>query len=111
MPGKRSTRYVERVTRRVPGLRHVPVVRLVALGELVLIAWDHVGRLEPQERRRLVHLLRIGRGRPQKLSTAQREELHRLVEKAEPRLFAGEVAERLSPFKLPGRVVRGPRKR
>jgi hypothetical protein len=69
-----------------------------------------VTRLEPPERRRLIHLVRIGRGRPQRLSERQREELRRLVAKAEPRLFAGEVAEKLSPFKLPQRIVRGPKK-
>jgi hypothetical protein len=87
------------------------VVRLVALAEIALIARDHMGRLEPHERRRVLQLLRIGRGRPQKLSDAEREELRQLVEKAEPRLFAGEIASRLSPVKLPGRIVRGPRRR
>jgi hypothetical protein len=111
MPSKRSTRYVERVTSRVPGLRHIPVVRLVALAEIALIARDHMGRLEPKDRRRIIQLLRVGRGRPQKLSEAERQELRRLLEKVEPRLFAGEIADRLSPVKLPGRVVRGPRKR
>jgi hypothetical protein len=111
MPGKRSARLAERVTRRVPGLRHLPIVRLLAIAEVVLVAQDHVTMLEPRERRRIVELLRIGRGRPQNLSPAEREELSELVAKAEPRLFVGEVAERLSPFKLPGRVVRGPQKR
>jgi hypothetical protein len=64
-------------------------------------------RLEPQERRRLVGLLRAGRGRPRNLSPAERDELHELVAKAEPRLFAGLVADKLSPVKLPKRVVRG----
>jgi hypothetical protein len=33
------------------------------------------------------------------------------VAKAEPRLFVGEVAEKLSPIKLPQRIVRGRRRR
>jgi hypothetical protein len=110
MAANRSGRIVERVTRRVPGLRHIPVVRLLALAEIALVAHDHVARLEPQERRRILELVRIGRGRPQRLSEAQREELGQLVAKAEPRLFVGEVAEKLSPVKLPGRIVRGPKK-
>jgi hypothetical protein len=97
----------ERVTRRVPGLRQIPVVRLLALAEVALIARDHVTRLEPDERRRLLHLVRIGRGRTRRLSENERDELRELVAKAEPRLFVGEVAEKLSPVKLPQRIVRG----
>ena len=89
----------------------MPIVKVLALAEIALIAHDHVTRLEPQERRRMVQLVRIGRGRPQKLSEAQREELRELLAKAEPRLFVGEVAEKLSPVKLPGRIVRGRPKR
>ena len=111
MAANRSTRIAGRLTRRVPGLRHVPVVRLVALAEIALVAHDHVARLEPRDRRRIVQLLRIGRGRPHKLSDAQREELRELVAKAEPRLFVGEVAEKFSPVKLPQRIVRGREKR
>lgn len=101
----------ERFTRRVPGLRHIPVVRLLALAEVALIAQDHVARLDPQERRRILQLVRIGRGRPSRLTNAQREELRELVAKAEPRLFVGEVAEKLSPVKLPQRIVRGRQKK
>lgn len=101
---------VEMVTRKIPGLKQIPIVKVLALGEVALIARDHVTRLEPQERRRLLHLVRIGRGRPQRLTDREREELRQLVAKAEPRLFVGEVAEKLSPVKLPQRVVRGPKK-
>jgi hypothetical protein len=107
MPGKLSAKMVERVTRRIPGLKQIPIVRVLALAEIALIAHDHVTRLDPQERRRLLHLVRIGRGRPQRLSEREREELRQLVAKAEPRLFVGEVAEKLSPVKLPQRIVRG----
>jgi hypothetical protein len=83
------------------------VAKLLAVAEIALLAHDHVTRLEPYERRRLLHLLRIGRGRPRNLTPAERDELHELVAKAEPRLFAGLVADKLSPVKLPQRVVRG----
>lgn len=92
-------------------MRHIPVVRLLALAEVALIAQDHVARLDPQERRRILQLVRIGRGRPSRLTNAQREELRELVAKAEPRLFVGEVAEKLSPVKLPQRIVRGRQKK
>ena len=101
----------ERVTRRVPGLRHIPIVWLLALAEIALVARDHADNLEPRERRRILELLRIGRGFPQRLTPEEREELQELVAKAEPRLFVGEVADRLSPVKLPQRIVRGPKKR
>ena len=98
------------MTRTVPGLRHIPIVRVLAIAEIALVAQDHVTKLDPQERRRVLELVRIGRGRPSHLSEAEREELRRLVAKAEPRLFVGEVAEKLSPVKLPRRIVRGPRR-
>jgi hypothetical protein len=54
-----------------------------------------------------VELLREGRGRPRNLSEEERAELSALVAKAEPRLFAGSVANWLSPVPLPKRLVRG----
>jgi hypothetical protein len=90
-------------------LRRLPVAKLLALAEIVSLAHDHVTRLEPHERRRVLELLRIGRGRPSHLSAAQRAELHLLIAKADPRLFAGMVADKLSPVKLPKHVVRGKR--
>ena len=93
---------------RVPGLRALPIVKLIAVGEIALLARSHVSKLDPAERRRFVHLLRKGRGRnSQNLSGEEREELATLVAKAEPRLFAGMAADMLSPVPLPRRVVRG----
>ena len=102
---------IQRATRRIPGLRRLPVAKLLVLGELALLTREHVGRLEPQERRRVLELLRIGRGRPRNLTAAQRAELHLLVAKADPRLYAGLVADKISPIKLPKRVVRGKKRR
>jgi hypothetical protein len=95
----------------VPGLRRLPVFKLLAIGEIALLLRSHLSRLEPAERRRLIELLRKGRGRPGNLTDAERGELQRLVAKTEPRLFAGLAADRLSPIPLPRRVVRGPRPR
>ncbi len=96
---------------RIPGLKRLPVLKLIAIGEIALLARTHVTKLSGDERRRLLALVRKGRGRPSKLSPDERDELARLVAKAEPRLFAGGVADKLSPVPLPGRLVRGPRKR
>jgi hypothetical protein len=105
-----ATRAIAHGASRIPGLKRLPVLKLLAIGEIALLARTHVTKLDPAERRRLVELVRKGRGRPSKLSPEEREELSRLVAKAEPRLFAGAVADKLSPVPLPGRLVRGPRR-
>jgi hypothetical protein len=71
MPVSRFARTVGRVAERVPGLRRIPVMRLLLLGDVALLARDHFERLTPQERRRLVLLMREGRGRPSNLSDRQ----------------------------------------
>jgi hypothetical protein len=75
-------------------LRTVPAARLVVLGELLLLAREHLAKLEPHERRRIVELVRRGRGRPRNLTDRDRRELARLVEKAEPREFLRSAAKR-----------------
>jgi hypothetical protein len=95
---------------RIPGLKWIPVMKLVAAGEVALLARSHVMKLTGEERRRLVALVRKGRGRRTPLSLEEREELSRLVAKAEPRLFAGLVAQKFSPVPLPRRLVRGRRR-
>jgi hypothetical protein len=100
---------IARGVQRIPGLRQVPVAWLLVAGEVVLLARDHIERLEPRERRRVVELLRKGRGRPGNLTQRERDELTKLVMKAEPRLFAGLVAQKLAPVPLPKRMVRGRR--
>lgn len=107
MPSRRAGRAIELITRRIPGLRVIPVVKLLAAAEIVLIARDHIEKLQPHERRRVVELLRAGRGRPRNLSAAERYELQELVAKAEPRLLLGLIADELSPVRLPRRLVRG----
>jgi hypothetical protein len=96
---------------RVPGLRRVPVVKLLSAAELALLARDHVARLSPGERRRLVSLVRVGRGRRSRLTSAEREELERLLIKLQPRLLVGEAINRLSPVPLPRRLVFGAKNR
>ena len=95
----------------MPGLKRLPVLQLIAIGEIALVARDHVTKLDSGERRRLVALVRKGRGRRSRLSEDERAELATLVAKAEPRLFAGTVASKLSPVPLPRRLVHGPRKK
>lgn len=111
MAGRVVTEVVTHGASRVPGLRRLPVLKLLSIGEIALLARSHVQKLSPDERRRLVELLRKGHGRPSTLSADERDELTRLVGKAEPRLFAGLAADRLSPVPLPRRLREGRRRR
>lgn len=99
----RFSRTAARVSRRLPGLRRLPMLRLLMLADVVLLARDHIERLTPAERRRLVVLVREARGRRQNLSARERDELERLIAKAEPKAFASEAVEKLSPVPIPGR--------
>jgi hypothetical protein len=91
---------------RVPGLRRVPMLQVIVLGQMVLLARDHLERLTPRERHRVVVLVRGCKGRVSQLSDNERLELQTLIGKIEPRLFAETAARTLSPLPLPGRVRR-----
>ncbi len=106
----RVARSVGRAAARLPGIRRVPVVKLLSIAEVGLLARDHLMRLTPEERRRLVVLVRRGRGRPSRLKRAEHEELTRLVSKLEPRMLAGDAVEKLSPVPLPHRLTHGARR-
>lgn len=103
MANSMFTRVVGRAAERMPVLRRLPVMRLLLLGQVVLLARDHIERLTPNERRRLVVLMRDARGRPSNLSNRERDELQALIAKADPKLFASAAAETLSPVPLPDR--------
>jgi hypothetical protein len=87
--------------------KFIPLARLLAAARIVMLARQHWHKLEPIERRRLLTLVRVAGGRRGKLTPGERLELAALVAKADPRLFAGLVAQRFSPVPLPGRVVPG----
>jgi hypothetical protein len=103
MSPSRFAKTLGHAAEHMPGLRNLPIMRLVLLAEVVLIARNHIELLTPRERRRLVVLVREARGRPRNLSPREREELEALVAKAEPKLFAAQAAEKLSPVGLPKR--------
>ena len=96
-----------KATERVPGLRRVPVVKLLSAAEVALLAHDHVARLTPAERRRLVTLVRTGRGRRSRLTAKEQDELMALVSTLAPRELLGDAVDRLSPVPLPRRLVYG----
>lgn len=90
------------VSRRIPGLKRLPVLRLLAVAELALVAREHLRQLSPAERRRLARLVRKGPN----LSDRERRELRRLVDKLDLRALAGSAVDRLSPVPLPRRLTR-----
>ncbi len=87
----------------------IPMARLLAAAQVVMLARRHWHRLEPQERRRFITLVRVAGGRRGRLTPGERLELMRLIAKADPKLFAGLVAQKLSPVPFPKRMVRGKR--
>ena len=105
------TKTIGRSVSKVPGLRRVPVLKLLAAAEVALIARDHMMLLTREERRRLIELIRIGRGRRRNLSEEESQELEDLVARLEPRVLFGEAADKLSPLPLPRRLTHGPRRR
>ena len=96
-----------RTAERVPGLRRIPILRLLVLGEVAMLAREHIAKLDAHERRRLLELIRTSHGRPSRLSTRQHRELESLIAKIEPRLFAGAAVGKLSPVSLPGKLLYG----
>lgn len=72
--------------------KKLPILRVVALGQLALLAHRHIRVLSGEERRRLVELAR----RPHRLSKTEREELKALSAKLEPGAFAKNAARAVS---------------
>jgi hypothetical protein len=81
----------------------------LSAAEVAKLARDHVAKLQPAERRRLLALVAKARGGRSAFSPAERDELAVLVAKLEPRAFAGSAADRLSPVPVPKRLLYGPR--
>ena len=109
MPASPLVRTLVRASAKVPGVKRLPVLKLLAAAEVAVLARDHVQRLTPAERRRLLQLVRLGRGRRRNLTATEREQLAVLVAKVEPRLLAGEAVNAISPVPLPRRLVYGRR--
>jgi hypothetical protein len=111
VPSGFVTRTAGTVANRVPGLRRVPLVQLLSAAEIALLTRDHLMRLTPPERRRLLTLVRTGRGRRSRLTESERTELEGIVAKFAPRLLVGDAVSKLSPVPLPRRLTHGPKRR
>ncbi len=95
-----------RAAERLPLLRRMPVARLLIIGQLLLLAKDHIERLSPRERRRLVTLVKGTRGVPSNLTPAARTELEGLIAKVEPKVFAQTATQMFSPLPIGRRTAR-----
>jgi hypothetical protein len=88
-------------------VRRIPFFKILAIAQVALLARRHVVALTPMEWRRLGELARRGHH----LNAAERRELRDLAMKLEPRAFAAQAADYVSPFPLPKRLRGGRRKR
>ncbi len=95
---------------RAPGVKRIPILKFLVLADIVRLAHNHANKLTPNERKRVLELVKEARGLTTNLNENEREELKALVLKAEPRLFAGESANLLSPIPIPRRIRQGKRK-
>lgn len=95
-----------RLAARIPGLRRLPMMEIVLAGQVILLAREHLERLTPRERHRVVVLIRESHGHPSRLSERDRAELKALLAKLEPRLFAETALRTLSPLPIPRAITR-----
>jgi hypothetical protein len=84
-------------------IRKLPWFRVVAVAQTALLAREHLRALSPDERHRMLDLVR----RVNRLSPAERDELRRLVMTLEPRAFAARTASRFSMIPLPRWLLAG----
>jgi len=80
-------------------LKRLPFFRILAIAQVAMLVGEHVRKLSPHERRRLVALVRKARGRPGNLRPSEREELRSLVSRLEPGAFARNAASKVAPLK------------
>ena len=73
--------------------------RLIAIGEIALVAKRHLENLEPGERSELRGLIAKSKGRPGNLTKSERGRLGTLVSKLEPAAFARNAAKTAVPLR------------
>lgn len=94
---------ISRTLNGARGLRRLPVARVLAVAEIIVLVREHLGKLEPGERRRLMELVKLGRFRSGRLTPRERRELADLVAKTEPRAFLNRAVEKVSGVPIPRR--------
>ena len=78
-------------------IKHLPFFKILAIAQIALLARRHLRGLSKADRRRMTELARRGT----KLTADERAELRRLVGKLEPRSFAVDAANHISPVRMP----------
>jgi hypothetical protein len=90
-------------------LKRIPFFRVLAIAQVAMLLREHLTKLTPAERRRLVTLVRKAKGRPKNLKPRERDDLRSLVGKLEPAAFARGAVRKVSP--VAGRGIAGRRKK
>lgn len=96
MPGPLITRTVTSAR----ALRKLPIARLLAVADVMVLAREHFNKLEPSERHRLVELVKLGRFHRGQLTRRERRELSDLLAKTEPKVFLNRAAEKVTGVPL-----------
>jgi hypothetical protein len=65
---------------------------LLTLAEVAVLVKEHLDRLDPKERQRLVEIVRSSKGRPANVSDRERAEIKAMVDKIGPAELARGVA-------------------
>jgi hypothetical protein len=78
---------------------------LIAAAEVALATYRHWRRLDPDERSRMVELVRRSKGRPSRLTDREADELEALLEKLGHIELVGDVAAIVIPFRPVGRTI------
>jgi hypothetical protein len=65
---------------------------LLTLAEVAVLFKEHLDRLSPKERQRLVEIVKESKGRPRNVSDREREEIKKMIDKIGPAELARGVA-------------------
>jgi hypothetical protein len=92
-----------RLTRRIPGVRRIPIMWVLTVAEAVVATRRHWAGLDPRTRKRLRELVTKSRGRPSNLTAAEKRELRSLVGSLNLTKLGRDLAAVASPLRGPGR--------
>jgi len=82
--------------------RRVPLLWAFAVAEALAATRRHFAGVDPRARRRVVELARKSKGRPSNLTSAEKQELRRLVGEMDLWQLSKDLAAVASPVGMPG---------
>jgi hypothetical protein len=95
---------------RRKAMRGVPLLWAFAVAEALTTTRRHFAGVDPKVRRRATELVRRSKGRPSNLTSAEKQELRRLVGQMDLWQLSKDLAAVASPVGMPGhRKKRAPR--